>query len=522
MSNYTAEFQPFYENGWEDKPSENTPIKAVVLNEYDATFLKIEEFIANLDLSGLGGDYALLSEAGCSISGSVASDTGFLTVNLLNKAGQTISTKTFYLPFGQLFKYATFENGVIKFKYFSGVEYNMDISSLIDGLVPTTRTIAGVDLKDDITEEELRAALGIDGMADALSLHMSNTSNPHGVNKEQVGLGNVDNTSDLDKPVSSATQEAIDGAYASSNAYTDQKIADLINGAPTTLDTLKEVADAMAENESVVEALEASIGSKASQAEVDTHVENNNIHITPTERTNWNAAKTHADSAHAPSNAEANQNAFSNVKVGNTTIVADTTTDTLTIAAGDNVTITLDATNNKVTIAAKDTVYTHPSHTAKPSGLYKVTIDSSGHVSAATEVTKNDITAMGVSDSDHSHNTIGEGEYVAKMQSDGNLVVYKDDSPVWASSSPLNWPCVTNVENGTTEITPSSANVVTSIQVTFSKTFTAIPKVVATPQTSVPNACFASVTNISKTGFKLHLYRGDTNATSIHWIAMAT
>lgn len=43
-----------------------------------------------------------------------------------------------------------------------------------------------------------------------------------------------------------------------------------------------------------------------------------------------------------------------------------------------------------------DTVYTHPSHTAKSSGLYKVTIDAEGHVSAATAVTKSDITALGI------------------------------------------------------------------------------------------------------------------------------
>ena len=52
-----------------------------------------------------------------------------------------------------------------------------------------------------------------------------------------------------------------------------------------------------------------------------------------------------------------NQNAFSNVKVGSTTIAADTVTDTLTIAAGANVTITPDATNDKITIAATDTTY---------------------------------------------------------------------------------------------------------------------------------------------------------------------
>ena len=55
-----------------------------------------------------------------------------------------------------------------------------------------------------------------------------------------------------------------------------------------------------------------------------------------------------------------NQNAFSNIKVGDTTVAADSPTDTLTLTAGANVTLTPDATNDTVTIAAKDTVYTHP------------------------------------------------------------------------------------------------------------------------------------------------------------------
>lgn len=50
--------------------------------------------------------------------------------------------------------------------------------------------------------------------------------------------------------------------------------------------------------------------------------------------------------------AEVNQNAFSNVKVGSTTIAADGKTDTLELAAGTNITLTPDATNDKVTIAA--------------------------------------------------------------------------------------------------------------------------------------------------------------------------
>lgn len=40
--------------------------------------------------------------------------------------------------------------------------------------------------------------------------HLSNTSNPHATTASQVGLGNVNNTSDLNKPISTATQNALD------------------------------------------------------------------------------------------------------------------------------------------------------------------------------------------------------------------------------------------------------------------------------------------------------------------------
>lgn len=63
----------------------------------------------------------------------------------------------------------------------------------------------------------------------------------------------------------------------------------------------------------------------------------------------------HSQAAHAPSNAEVNQNAFSNVVVGSTTIAADSKTDTLTLIAGSNVTITPDATNDKITISSTNT-----------------------------------------------------------------------------------------------------------------------------------------------------------------------
>jgi hypothetical protein len=45
---------------------------------------------------------------------------------------------------------------------------------------------------------------------DKIDTHIADTANPHSVTKAQVGLGNVDNTSDLDKPISTATQAALD------------------------------------------------------------------------------------------------------------------------------------------------------------------------------------------------------------------------------------------------------------------------------------------------------------------------
>lgn len=232
-----------------------------------------------------------------------------------------------------------------------------------------------------------------------------------------IGLGNVDNTSDKNKPVSTAQQTAINSAVSTAkseaNTYTDNKmseevsarntaisthntstsahndIRDLVSGLTnrlnaladsddTTLDQMHEVVEYIKANRGLIESitttkvnvsdivnnLTTNVSNKplsasqgvaikalidALQTDIDNHVADTTKHITSTERTNWNAAKNHADTAHAPSNAQANQNAFSNVKVGDTTIAADTTTDTLTLV-GSNVTVTPDVTNDKVTI----------------------------------------------------------------------------------------------------------------------------------------------------------------------------
>lgn len=272
-----------------------------------------------------------------------------------------------------------------------------------------------------------------------------------------IGLGNVNNTSDANKPVSTAQQTAIDSALSSAKSYTDGKMSALLDGATdTTLDSIKELADAIKENDTAIGALNniasgkanashthgnitnaGAIGTAANKAVItttngvlttgtvpvasggtgatDAATARTNLGITPANIGAAASSHTHDDryyteseidskvstlnsaisgkaaSEHThsisevaslqstldtkvdkvsgkglstndyttaeknklagiASGAEVNQNAFSNVVVGSTTIAADTKTDTLTIAAGSNVTITTDATNDKITI----------------------------------------------------------------------------------------------------------------------------------------------------------------------------
>ena len=80
--------------------------------------------------------------------------------------------------------------------------------------------------------------------------------------------------------------------------------------------------------------------------------------------------------------AEVNQNAFSNIVVGSTTVAADSKTDSLTLE-GSNVTITADATNDKVTFSVAD-----GSTSAK--GLVKLT-NSTSSTSTTTAATPSSV-----------------------------------------------------------------------------------------------------------------------------------
>lgn len=72
--------------------------------------------------------------------------------------------------------------------------------------------------------------------------------------------------------------------------------------------------------------------------------------------------------------------------------------------------ITAGDTNGHLKVNGTDvTVYTHPAHTAKASGLYKVTVDGEGHVSAAEAVAKADITALGIPAQDTTYTDVTAG-----------------------------------------------------------------------------------------------------------------
>lgn len=71
---------------------------------------------------------------------------------------------------------------------------------------------------------------GWDVLTTKIDNHINNTNNPHKVTKEQIELGNVNNTSDLDKPVSNQQKEYIknenDDVLKKANDYTDSHLAE--------------------------------------------------------------------------------------------------------------------------------------------------------------------------------------------------------------------------------------------------------------------------------------------------------
>ena len=232
-------------------------------------------------------------------------------------------------------------------------------------------------------------ALGeeVDGKADASHTHDNYALTSHTHTASEVGAASSDHNHDADYADASHNHDTIYSAighdhnesYASlSHTHADyatvasvdaleetvSEKADSAHNHNSSYDAKGAAASALssanAYTDTAIDTLSEVVADKANATDLTSHVGNTTAHITSTERANWNAAKTHANSAHAPANAEPNQNAFSNVVVNGTTISADSKTDTLTFVAGNNVTITPDATGDSITISSANTVYTHP------------------------------------------------------------------------------------------------------------------------------------------------------------------
>jgi hypothetical protein len=142
-----------------------------------------------------------------------------------------------------------------------------------------------------------------------LTSHLNDKNNPHGVTKAQVGLGNVDNVQQAAKTDFDAHNN--DNVRHVTQADKDRWNAMLPAANYTAADVLNKIK---------------SVDGSGSGLDADT-----------------------LDGKDSSAFA---QSAFSNVKVGSTTVAADSPNDTIELVAGSNVTLTPDATNDKVTISA--------------------------------------------------------------------------------------------------------------------------------------------------------------------------
>ncbi len=89
-------------------------------------------------------------------------------------------------------------------KYVAGT--NINFIPQEDGTVKITAS-GDVSSEDDVARE-------------LINNHKIDMNNPHNVTAEQLGLGNVDNTSDISKPISKATQNALDGKSNTNHTHT--------------------------------------------------------------------------------------------------------------------------------------------------------------------------------------------------------------------------------------------------------------------------------------------------------------
>lgn len=156
----------------------------------------------NKDYLVNSADLAVVTTADVPYEGAQIGDKyiDFVINTKENPSGSTQSH--IYLPVNDLVDVYTAGNGI------KIVNSQINISNEVLDEISQLR----IDLGDEATEREnIDAGLrnDLNALGRNLDIHNGRTDNPHNVTKEQLGLENVDNTADIDKPISTAVQTAL-------------------------------------------------------------------------------------------------------------------------------------------------------------------------------------------------------------------------------------------------------------------------------------------------------------------------
>lgn len=170
----------------------------------------------NLTYRWSGTDYVEISKSlalGETSSTAYSGDKGKATTDKLNRIPDKLITDTVNV------NQSTTE-AVLNFTTYRQEAQQVGRNTLT--ITSATISQAGLMSSSDKTKlDGLKDQAGITSDINAvqtnLETHINNKSNPHEVTKDQVGLGNVDNTSDANKPISNATQTALNGKFSATD-----------------------------------------------------------------------------------------------------------------------------------------------------------------------------------------------------------------------------------------------------------------------------------------------------------------
>lgn len=139
------------------------------------------------------------------------------------------------------------------------------LNNVLDGL---SQGISDEETRAKGVEQELTGS--VDSNHQAISNHVSNKNNPHEVTKSQVGLGNCDNTSDANKPISTATQTALDKKVSKVSIANRVYGTNSVGGQTTyDIDSFGKVDDVKVGGTSVVTNKVANLGTMAGESTSD-------------------------------------------------------------------------------------------------------------------------------------------------------------------------------------------------------------------------------------------------------------